>query len=165
MSGMSTPEPTAPPGLPPATAVYRLPWTVKLQAVSVLVAALLLLVAVKGDWPPSAGVLVLIAGCAVVLGLMTLRREVCVGPGWLATQGLLRRRFVRTDQLARATETRSGLDRVVVLTDRDGRRVGVLAGTLRQDRRLHRLLADDVRSSVAGGLVLTDRCARLLGVG
>ena len=154
----------APAGLPPATAVYRQPVRATLGAAAVLVAVLLLLCAAKGAWPPPASAWLLLAGFTGWFVLKQVRTELAAGPGWLSTQGLLRRRHVRTDELARVTCGRSGIDRVVVLTDRDGRRVGVLANRLLHNPQLRQRVAADVRMSVGGGLVLPEPCARLLGL-
>jgi len=154
----------APAGLPPATAVYRQPVRLTAQAAGLLVGGLLLLCAVKGAWPPPRGVLVIIAVGTAWFVLKTVRTELTAGPGWFSTQGLLRRRYVRSDQLRRVTCGRSGIDRIIVMTDHDGRRVGVLANRLLHNPELRRRLAADVQVSVDGGLALSERCARLLGV-
>ena len=107
--------------------------------------------------------LLIVAGTAWLV-LKTVRTELTAGPGWFSTQGLLRRRYVRSDQLRRVTCGRSGIDRIIILTDRDGRRVGVLLNRLQHNPELRRRIAADVRVSVRGGLVLSDRCARLLRV-
>ena len=156
--------PTPPaPGLAEATASYRMPAGPKLVALAVLVGGLLLLALLQGGWPPPPAAVAVVGAGAVWWGLKVLRSEVTVGPGWLSSQGLLGRRWVRTDQLVRTRVGRSGVDRIVVLTDRDGRKAGVLLGMLSQEHAVRVQLAQDVRRSVDAGLVLGDDVAELLG--
>ena len=150
-------------GLAPTTHAFRMPLTPKLQALGVLLAVLVAVSLLKRSWPPPPAALV-IAGIGIVwLGLANVRSELSVGPGWIAFQSLLRRRWVRTDQLTKVTDGRLGLDRMIVLQDRDGRRVGVQWSELTQVHELRLRLAADVRTSVDEGLVLADRTAQLLG--
>ncbi|MCA1710608.1 MAG: hypothetical protein LC789_02785 [Actinobacteria bacterium] len=150
-------------GLPPATAAARLSARDKLVGLGLVAAVCLALSAAKGHWPPPAGVWGIIGLGVLFIGLKLLRDEISAGPGWFASQGLVRRRWVRTDQLVKATAGRSGIDRIVVLTDRDGRRVGVLYSALATDRDLRQRVAQDVRRSVDDGLVLGAAAARALG--
>jgi hypothetical protein len=154
----------APAGLPPATAHYRQPLLATARTGALLAGLLLVVCAAKGAWPPPPFAWVLIVFFASWLMLKQVRTELMAGPGWFSTQGLLRRRHVRTDQLKRVTCGRSGIDRIIILTDRDGRRVGVLLNRLQHNPELRQRIAADVRVSVRGGLVVPERCARLLGV-
>ena len=150
-------------GLAATTHAFRMPLAPKLQALGVLVALMAAISLLKGSWPPPRLALV-VGGVGVAwLGLANLRSELSAGPGWIAMQTLLRRRWVRTDRLATVSDTRLGLDRLILLRDRDGRRVGVQWSELTQVPELRARLAQDVRTSVGDGLVLSDRTADLLG--
>ena len=166
MSQVTAPDRALPPppapDLPPATAAYRVPRKAKWQAAAALVALCVGLSAAKGHFPPPLGVWGIIVVGTAWLALKNVRDETVVGPGWLSRQGLFRRTWVRTDQLVKVTVGRSGIDHVVVLKDRDGRKAGVMYSDLGRVKEVLFRLALDIRTSQRDGLVLKDRAAALL---
>lgn len=164
MTAVPDPLPPPPPGLSPAVGAYRPSRRTQWIATAMVIALPLLVVAGKGAWPPSTGLIAFLAGGVGLFVVKGLRAQVSVGPGWLATQGVLRRTYVRTDALTSCKDERSGIDRVIVLKDSDGRRVGVMYGELSRDTRMQDQLRRDVQASVAKGLELSAGTAVLLGV-
>jgi hypothetical protein len=164
---MSSLDSWAPPGLPAPTGTARRSRTFALQAavgVVVLGGAFSYLRGVRDDLSLVLAVGALIGALAVVLGVQTARTEVSAGPGWLAVRGVVRRSWVRTDQLAEVTVSRSRTERVLTLRDADRRKVAVLLSDLRLDPAVSRQVARDVRTAVAAGARLGgDAKALLLG--
>lgn len=162
---MTAPQPWAPPGLPPATGTARRSRTFALQAALgtvVIGSVFAYLRGVRDDPGLLLTVGAIIGSTALLLGLKTARKELSAGPGWLAVRGVLRRRWVRTDQLTKVTVSRSGRDWLVLLRDAERRRVGVLLSDLLMEPRLARRVAKDVRRAVAGGAEINERARTLL---
>lgn len=164
MPTRAAPPPPAP-ELAPTVAAYRPRVRQRVQAVAVLLGLTAAVVAAKGAWPPSAGlVLFVLLGSAYFL-LQSARHRLWAGQGWLASRGLWRTRYVRTGELVSGRDVRSGLDRLVLLQDRDGRRVGVPSWELRAQPELAGQVRADVQESVRAGLRLPASTAALLGLG
>jgi len=156
----------APPadGLAATVASFRPSGQARFQGLVILTGAGLALVIAKGAWPPP---LRLVLYYGVGLGLILLkatRSRVWVGPGWIATRGLVRRSYVRTDQLVSCRDVRSGLDRLVLMQDRDDRKVGVMRAELQHGAAVLEQLRRDVAQSRRDGLDLPVSTATLLGL-
>ena len=151
---MSAGEQWAPPGMPGAAARARLGGRSVLLGLLGFLAFGVVFAVVRGVRADTAHLLwvgALVAGVAAWLSLQQSRTELSAGPGWLAVRGLLRRRWVRTDQLRSVQVHRPGFERVLTLRDTDGRKVAVLLSDLRLEPRLQRTVAQDVRTSLEAG--------------
>lgn len=160
---MSPPVVPPPPGLPPAVATHAAATGDSRKVAAIVAVVCLGYGALRGaafdTW---------IVGIAAVGGgfmaLQTRRFELAAGPGWLSVREIGRRRWVRTDQLVEVHEGASGVDRILTLRDRNGRKVGVLAGELRGAPEVRIQLARDLRTSMTGGLELKPTTRHHLGL-
>lgn len=152
-------------GLAPTVAVYRLSPVECLQSLAVLLGLCAFVVVAKGGWPPSRGLMVFLLVGSVYFLLQIGRNRVWAGPGWLATRGLWRTHYVRTREVVSGRDVRSGLDRLILLRDRDGRRVWVPSWELRGEPELAARVREDVQVAVRSGLRLPASTAALLGLG
>jgi hypothetical protein len=103
-----------------------------------------------------------IAAVAAFMALKAARTEILAGPGWIATREIVRRRWVRSDQLSSVKVHRSGLTYVLTLRDRDGRKVGLVPSDLDMDPTVRRRLAADVRTSARDGADIAPVARELL---
>lgn len=160
---MSTAAVPPPPGLPPAVATHAAAKGDSRKIAAIVVVACLGYAALRG-----AALDTWIVGLAVVgagfMALQNRRFELAAGPGWLSVRGTCRRRWVRTDQLVKVSDEACGVDRTLVLRDREGRKVGVLAGELRGAPAVRAQVARDVHSSVGDGLELEPTTRSHLGL-
>jgi hypothetical protein len=102
---------------------------------------------------------------AVLVVAQAARHEVSVGPGWLQARGVLRRRWVRTDRLARVRETAHGpRDRTIWLSDVAGRTTRFPLRFLQREPRLLEQLRADVRRSQQNGAEVTPSAVARLGL-
>ncbi|MCX4460909.1 hypothetical protein OG585_48955 (plasmid) [Streptomyces sp. NBC_01340] len=119
-----------------------------IRCAGVLLALLLLI-----DW--GAGTFtalraVLWAGLAALLFVVLFPHRVTVGEGWLASQGLLRRRRVRTDLLV-SVRCLDGISQRLVLRDTFGDRVEIDPKVLVNNPDLWRRLDEDAHKAAACG--------------
>lgn len=102
---------------------------------------------------------------ALVAGFMALkaaRTEILAGPGWISSREIVRRRWVRSDQLAAVKIHRVGLTYVLTLRDREGRKVGLLPADLDLSPAVRQRLAADVRTSAGAGAQIPPAARDLL---
>lgn len=162
----STAPTWAPPGLPPATARgardHRSAVTGGLVFLGVSLAFAVLRGVRPGDFGLVLFVLAFVGAVTAFLTLKLLRAEVLAGPGWLSGRELVRRRWVRSDQLASVEVTRSGIERVLTFRDVHGRKVGLVMADLALDPAVRRQLARDVRASLESGAEVGTEGRRLL---
>lgn len=167
MAGMRDPRarlPRAPRGLPTTTAAYRPSVSSQVQAAVAVTALCAVVVAAKGGWPPSARLSGFFLTGLALFCAATARRQVWAGPGWVASRGLLRTRVIRTAELASAKDVRSGVDRLVVLRDERGGRLGLMAAELRESPAVLAQIRSDIASRRTAGLALPPSTAQLLGL-
>jgi hypothetical protein len=152
----------------PARATARQTRRAVLQGTSGLIVFGVVFGLVRGvrldDLPFALGMLAFVVLVAGWMGLSQARTEVSAGPGWLSVRGVLRRSWVRTDELAWVKVHRCGFERVIELRDRHGRRVSVILSDLRLDPVVARQVTADVRTSVAAGAAVPPGGRVLLGV-
>ncbi|WP_105967891.1 hypothetical protein [Streptomyces geranii] len=116
---------------------------------SVLLLALLLLI----DWGDGSLTVVRVLlwlSLALLLFLVLYPPRVAVGPGWLASRGLLRERRVRTDLLV-SVRCLDGVAQRLVLRDTAGDRVEIDPRVLVNNPDLWHRLDEDARTSAASG--------------
>lgn len=153
----------APPGLPPAVSAVRHPPTTALLVLLVVLVLALGYGAVRGGGPWLFLLALGLVGGAF-MAVQTARFALAAGPGWLSVRGLTRRRWVRTDQLVSLKDGPVGVDRVLTLRDRDGRRLGVQLSELRGAEQAHAQVLRDLRTSIGAGLAVSDVTRRRLGL-
>lgn len=153
----------APPGMPPALATW-LPVRGRGALVAATAAPVCLVLAVLRGAQLDGWVFAIVGAGAGYLALQTYRAELAAGSGWLSARGVTRRRWVRTDQVVRVRDEPSGVDRVLVLWDRDGRKVGVTASELRGAPAVRGQLARDLATAEADGLQLAPATRERLGL-
>jgi len=85
------------------------------------------------------------------------RTQIAAGAGWLSHRTLVRRRWVRTDQIVRVKETPLFMGVLLDLRDSDGRKLFVTSGDLGGDPRLLGQVRADLRTAMGRGLQLSDR--------
>ncbi len=170
MTGMTDqrPELPAPPaGLSPTLAAFRPSVRSQVQAVGIVAGVLAAILLAKGGWPPPRGtawvLLFLVAGLGLFAAKLA-RKQLWAGAGWVASRGLLRTHYVRTDALVSARDLRSGVDRLIELKDADGRSIGLLSAELREAAQVLTHVQRDVGVSRKQGLHLPPSTAQLLGL-
>ena len=167
MTGRRAELPAPPEGLSPTLAVFRPSVRSQVQAVGILAGVLAALVLAKGGWPPPQGIawLLLCLGVGLALfGAKLARKQLWAGAGWVASRGLLRTHYVRTDALVSARDIRSGVDRLIELKDADGRAIGLLSAELHEAAHVLTHVQRDVGVSRKHGLQLPPSTATLLGL-
>lgn len=159
--------PDPPAELPPTAAAYRPSLKSQVQGLAVLVVICALVVFAKGGWPPPDGVLrvLLFLGAGLLLFALKLaRKQLWAGPGWVASRGLVRTHYVRTNALVSARDMRSGIDRLIELKDADGRKIGLLTAELHEAPQVLAQVQRDVGVSRKAGMELPATTAQLLGL-
>ncbi|NBE52308.1 hypothetical protein GUY60_12900 [Streptomyces sp. YC537] len=92
-------------------------------------------------------------GLGALLFVVLLPPRVTAGPGWLATRGLLRTRWVRTDALV-AVRWVDGVSRRLLLRDAHGGHVELDPDVLTRHPDLWHLFDEGARVSAERGLLL-----------
>lgn len=135
-------------------AVYDRRWRGDLlssvRCAGVLLTLLLVLDGAAGTLTPSRGALW--SALAVLLFLVLYPARVSAGAGWLTSRPLLRSRRVRTDLLV-SVRCLDGIAQRLVLRDVFGSRVEIDPQVLVNNPELWYRLDEDVRTSVARGLL------------
>ncbi len=152
--------------LSPAVAVHRERTADLLRAATILVLFLVAYAFLKGLRTSHPAVLLLtigawIAGGVALMALLRHRRYIAVGPGWLAVGGLLKRRWVRSDQLVSLRSVSTSLGWTASLRDQGGRRVHVDVRDLLTNVAVAQQLRRDLEPSLSRGL---DADSRTLGL-
>ncbi|MGW1885681.1 hypothetical protein [Streptomyces sp. NPDC001970] len=93
------------------------------------------------------------AALAVALFAVLVPPRISAGDGWLAADGLLRRRVVRTDRLV-SVRCSDGVSQRLVLRDTEGSRVEVDPRVFVANPALWRRLDEDARTCVEHGTLL-----------
>lgn len=166
--GHRRPEVSPPPGQGRTVATWAPGWGETLLGSALVLVVLVLFLAWRGglsgpDAPVLRTVLALVAVSAGA-GWLYARGQVAAGAGWLSSRGLLRRRWVRTDDLATVTETPTFSGMLLHLRDREGRRLSLTSSGVTADPRLAGQLRADLRTSTDRGLVLSPRARAALGL-
>lgn len=159
-----TPAPPPEPGLPPAVGTLRARRLDVVMTLVVFLGIVVLYALARGlSWDYADELAPWVVLPAVLIGVRTARLELTVGPGWVAGREILKRRWVRTDQLVRIRDTSSGpLDRNLDMVDADGRKASISLRDLRDRPEMHAQFAQDVRRSVEAGADASERVQRLL---
>lgn len=157
------------PGLPAATALHR---DSRSDAVKGSVAAFIVLSACFGAYSvangrsPAYGTgALIIAATLALLGAASLRSHTCAGPGWLLSQHLVGRSWVRTDQLVALERSQAGVETALTFRDSAGRSLFIVGSDLATDASLLARVHADVQTSLASGVPLDPDIVALLAPG
>lgn len=149
--------------MPPALATW-VPVRGQAALVAAVAAVICLVFAVLRGAHLEGWVVAIVGVGAGYLALQTYRAELAAGRGWLSARVVTRRRWVRTDQVVRVRDEPSGIGRVLVLWDRDGRKVGLTESELRGAPAVRAQLAQDLGTAEAAGLQLEPATRERLGL-
>lgn len=99
------------------------------------------------------------------LVLLAGRVQLAAGAGWVSVRnGIIRRKWVRSDDLVHVHQTTTFTGVMVRLKDRNGRTVSLTSGDALENPRLAGQLKADLRTSIDRGLVVPPETMKSFGL-